>query len=197
VTGGRRPPRRSRPEAPSTLQRLLPECDKREEHSRWIDASPAAVWAALHETRATDLPMARTMMWIRSAGRTHLDGPLLEMRPAQQPLAETEGVEIVRGLVTKAWRPTPQVLRLPAGADAFFAFNQPGWVKVGLDMRLTPERGGTRLSTETRCRATDARSRMAFALYWVLIRIGSGLIRRETLAAIGRRAERTAPSGGR
>jgi len=70
-------------------------------------------------------------------------------------------------------------------------------VKVGIDLRLTPEWGGTRLSTETRCRATDARSRITFALYWALIRIGSGLIRRETLAAIARRAEPTARPGGR
>jgi hypothetical protein len=179
-----------------TLHLVLPEYDRREVHSRWIDASPAAVWAALHETIAADLPVSKALMSIRSAGRTKLMGPLLAMRPDQQPLAETEGHEIVRGLVTRAWRPTPRIHRLPPGASAFTAFDEPGWVKVAIDLRLTPERRGTRLSTETRCKTTDGRSQVVFALYWTLIRIGSGIIRRETLAAVARRAERVPRASG-
>ncbi len=175
----------------TTLERLLPEYDQREVHSRWINAEPTVVWAALHEATAADLPFARVLMRIRSGGRTHLAGPLLELRPALQPLGKTEGREIVAGLISQAWRLIPRTKKVSGGQEAFAAFNEPGWVKVGIDIRLIPERGGTRLRTETRCKATDGRARMVFGMYWVLIRAGSGLIRRETLAAVCRRAEQT------
>ncbi len=59
-----------------------------------------------------------------------------------------------------------------------------------MDFVLEPEEAGTRLSTETRVTATDARSRVQFALYWLAIRGGSGLIRRDMLRAIASRSER-------
>lgn len=173
----------------TTLERLLPEYDQREVHSRWINADPTVVWAALYEASAADLPLARILMGLRSAGRTRLDGPLLELRPALQLLGKIEGREIVAGVITQAWQLIPRTKKIFGGQEAFAAFNEPGWVKVGIDFRLIPERGGTRLRTETRCQATDSRSRAAFAVYWLLIRAGSGLIRRETLAAVCRRAE--------
>jgi hypothetical protein len=173
----------------TTLERLLPEYDQHEVHSRWIDADPMVVWVALHEVTAIDLPLARVLMWMRSGGRSRLNGPLLDMRPALQLFGKTEGHEIVSGLITQAWQLTPRTKKVLGGQEAFTAFDEPGWVKVGIDFRLTPERGGTRLRTETRCKATDDRVRAMFGVYWGLIRAGSGIIRRETLVAVGRRAE--------
>ena len=178
--------------APRTLDRILPSYDQHEVHSRWIRADPAAVWGAMQQTTAADIPLSRLLMWVRSAGRERLQGPLPKLRPALQMLAQTEGHELVQGLITKAWRPTPKTMRLAGGPEAFTAFDEPGWVKVVIDIRLSPERGGTRMSTETRCLATDRRTRVAFGAYWLVIRAGSGLIRRETLAAVGRLAERPA-----
>ena len=40
----------------SPLDRVLPQFAHREEHTIVVDASPEAVWAALHEVRAADLP---------------------------------------------------------------------------------------------------------------------------------------------
>ena len=37
--------------------------------------------------------------------------------------------------------------------------------------------------------ATDLRTRARFGLYWLAIRCGSGLIRRDMLRAVARRAE--------
>ncbi|WP_433167149.1 hypothetical protein [Kribbella sp. CA-247076] len=48
------------------------------------------------------------------------------------------------------------------------------------------------LVTETRVIASDARSRRRFALYWLLIRAGSGVIRRVWLHAISSRAHANA-----
>ncbi len=69
------------------------------------------------------------------------------------------------------------------------AFAEPGWVKVGYDLVLRADGAGTLLSTETRVEATDARTRVLFGVYWTLIRLGSGLIRRDMLRAVARGAE--------
>jgi hypothetical protein len=74
-------------------------------------------------------------------------------------------------------------------AEGLRAFDEPGWAKTGMDFVLEAEGAGTRLTTETRITATDARSRALFAIYWLAIRAASGLIRRDMLRAIARRAE--------
>jgi hypothetical protein len=69
------------------------------------------------------------------------------------------------------------------------AFAEPGWVKVGFDLVLEPAGAGTRLTTETRITATDRGTRARFGLYWLVVRVGSGLIRRDMLRAVAQRAE--------
>lgn len=48
----------------------------------------------------------------------------------------------------------------------------------------------TRLTTETRVICSDPSARRKFLIYWMLIRLGSGLIRRVALRAIRKHAER-------
>jgi len=182
---------------PTTLDRFLPEFDQHEVHSRWINADPASVWTAVHEVTADEVPLARMLMRVRRPNQARMAGPLLQRRSALRLLAQTEGTEIVRGMVTQAWRPTPRIRNLADLQEGFAAFSEPGWIKVGLDIRVAAERGGTRLTTETRCKATDATAGAVFRMYWMLIRAGSGLIRRESLAAIARRAERVSHSSDR
>lgn len=176
---------------PTTLDRFLPEFDQHEVHSRWINADPAAIWASMHEVTAEEVPLARMLMRVRRPAQPRMAGPLLQRPSALRLLAQSEGTELVRGMITQAWRPTPRIKDLANFREGFAAFSQPGWIKVGLDIRIAAERGGTRLTTETRCKATDGKAGAVFRLYWMLIRAGSGLIRRETLAAIARRAERS------
>ena len=75
-------------------------------------------------------------------------------------------------------------LRKVEGREHFSSFDEPGYAKVAFNFRL--EDG--ELSTETRIAGTDAHARRRFGLYWLLIRPGSGLIRREWLRAIEKRA---------
>jgi hypothetical protein len=175
-----------------TLDRFLPKYDKRELHSKYIAADPATVWTALHEATTDDLPITRVLMRIRTGGKTKLNGPLLGSRPALQPLSVTEGVELVSGMISQYWRLIPDHPDVPRNNDAFIAFNQPGWIKLGIDFRLTPEGDGTRLSTETRCVATDGKTLLAFQLYWAFIRLFSGFVRIEILQAVAKLAERKA-----
>jgi len=76
-------------------------------------------------------------------------------------------------------------------AADFAAFSTPGTAKAAMDFRLEPLAGGrTRLSTETRILCADDAARRSFGRYWLAVRAGSGLIRREILARVKRAAER-------
>jgi hypothetical protein len=107
----------------------------------------------------------------RPRARARLDRPGLELGDAERALVD--------------------------GPTAFSSFGDPGWAKVRTDFRLEPERGGTRFSTQARVLATDARTRCVFGAYWVVVRIGSGLIRHDLLRAIARRAEADSTLGVR
>jgi hypothetical protein len=54
-----------------------------------------------------------------------------------------------------------------------------------MNFRLLAGPDGTELVTETRVISTDAATARRFAAYWLMVRIGSGLIRRDLLRAVG------------
>ncbi len=175
---------------------LLPCADFRERHDRRIAAPPAAVWDALFALRPTDLALTRTLMAVRTlparlTGRARprpVTGRLLEHAPI--PVLITDpGRAVVAGGVLQPWKlrggtPPPSL-----DVDALREFDEPGWVRCAMDFVLEPDGDGTHLSTETRVHATDPRTRARFGLYWLVIRAGSGLIRRDMLRAVARRAE--------
>jgi hypothetical protein len=71
------------------------------------------------------------------------------------------------------------------------AFAEPGFVKAALTFRFIGRADGTTLAeTDTRVAATDPAARRGFGRYWLLVRGFSGLIRRDWLRAVARRAER-------
>jgi hypothetical protein len=101
---------------------------------------------------------------------------------------------LVAGAAGQPWR-----LRGGETADVvdlagFSAFARPGFVLIATSFELEAAGEGTRLSTETRVQPTDAAAARAFRPYWWAIRAGSGLIRRDMLHAVRRRAERDAAS---
>jgi hypothetical protein len=180
-----------------TLDDLLPAPHFSERHERRIAAPPAAVWQAVQELRLGDLALSRALMAVRLlparlAGREQasrmVDGRLLEEGPV--PVLATEPAHaVVAGGVLQPWKLTGGEEPPALDAAALQAFAEPGWVKTGFDLVIEPNGAGTRLTTETRVTATDARTRARFGLYWLFIRAGSGLIRRDMLRAVARRAE--------
>jgi hypothetical protein len=96
-------------------------------------------------------------------------------------MAATPEQELVLGTSGRFWelRARPRTQPDPGGAVAAMAF------------LLEDKRGGILLTTETRVAVEDRAARRRFAFYWVVIRIGSGLIRRDLLHAVRRRAERS------
>ena len=101
---------------------------------------------------------------------------------------------MVYGGVLQAWRLTggEQPPALDAGGVREFA--EPGWVRIGMEFRLTPAVGGTHLSSETRVAATDSATRRRFNRYWLIVGPGSSAIRWEVLTAVALKAEARAGS---
>jgi hypothetical protein len=180
-----------------TIDELLPAPHFREHHERRIAAPPAAVWQAVQELRLRDLALSRALMGIRLlparlAGREQasrlVESRLFDGGPVTLLDSDPDHA-VLGGGVMQPWKLTggeePPELDVPA----LQAFSEPGWVKVGFDFVIEPTGSGSRVTTETRVTATDPRTRARFGLYWLFVRAGSGLIRRDMLRAVARRAE--------
>ncbi|MFL6129414.1 MAG: hypothetical protein ACJ73E_10165 [Mycobacteriales bacterium] len=169
------------------LDQVLPRWDHRERHSVAVDAAPDAVWRAVEEVSWRSVPAFRVLTRLRSPGRPApaLDRPVLErMLAGGFTVLGRSADELVVGSVVRLAAPRGAV---PLGAEpagTVRGFDRPGHYKVALGFRLA----GGRLSTETRVLATDPASRRAFGRYWLVVRLPGGLIRREWLRAIRRRA---------
>jgi hypothetical protein len=178
------------------LDRRLPRWDFREVHRRRVEAPPAEALRIALELRVRDLPLSAALMALRMApaalaarrlpagGRQQLFESFRRLGFVELGRSERE---IVLGAVGRFWRLREQLEPL-TDADAFERFDAPGYAKGALNLLALPAGGGTELVTETRVQATDERARRAFRPYWVPVRLGGGLIRRELLRAVALRA---------
>ena len=173
------------------LDSVLPEFQFSERHHTWVDASPEAALAAAREVSLADMPLARLLMRFRGM-RTLARGPLWEQLLAGGfvGLGETPGHEVLAGAIGQMWKLSGGHAPKVASAVEFAAFNQPGYAKAAMNLSVRDINGRCELVTETRVFAIDAAARRAFSRYWLLIRPGSGIIRRVWLRAAKRRAER-------
>jgi hypothetical protein len=178
------------------LEELLPHPDHVTRQGRWIAAPPSVVWDALHEVKLTGLPVTVVLSAARflpvllaGKGFGHLhDRPFLDVLPV--PLLSSEPPEsVVFGGALQAWRLTGGKEPPTLDADGLRAWSEPGWVKAGMDFRLSPVGNGTQLSSETRIVSTDDGSRRRFAVYWAFVEPGSTAIRWELLTAVALKAE--------
>jgi hypothetical protein len=177
------------------LDDVLPVADHITRQSRVIEAPRSVVWEELHRLKLRSLPVSLVLSAVRVmpvlvAGRWRggLDRRFLDVVPIPV-LASEAPTAVVFGGVLQAWRLTggerPPVL----DADGVREFAEPGWVKIGMEFRLTPAVGGTHLTCETRIAATDPSTRRRFDRYWFVVGPGSSAIRWELLAAVAVRAE--------
>lgn len=165
----------------SELDRVIPQWDMRTLRSIDIDAAPARIWRAMHETTMRETRIARMLFRIRGLPSA-ADRSILELE-GFATIADEPERELLVGAVGKPW-----TLRggLVAGAGVA-TFDLPGYARMALNVTLA----GATLATETRVRCTDGRSRVLFRLYWLVVGPLSGVVRDDWLRAIKRRAERT------
>ncbi len=192
----------------------MPEYDVVERHGTVVRAAPDVVFSAIRSADLSGNLLTRALLaaraipaglvdFARSPGaaltdirirrRTRSNGlRLAEFESAGfKVVAERVPEELVIALLGRFWTPRGGLRRDVSAAD--FAVGPPGGhALAGWNFTVVPRPDGTSdLRTETRvwC-AADARLR--FRTYWLIVRPGSGLIRRAMLRAIRREAERRA-----
>jgi hypothetical protein len=195
------------------LDELMPRYDVVERHATVVRAAPAATYAAIREADLSGGPLTRTLLLLRMApaallallrspraasaewrerrARRARGGARLAdfERAGFRVVAERPPEEVVIGLLGRFWTPRGG-LCADVSADTFRAAPRAGQALAGWNFTVSARPDGRcELRTETRvwC-APDAR--LKFRLYWLVVRPGSGLIRRSMLRAIRRRAER-------
>ncbi|MFN0178687.1 MAG: hypothetical protein ACKVZ0_07770 [Gemmatimonadales bacterium] len=178
----------------SHLDSIAPVWQFAEFHEKTIAAPPTQVYRAAELVRADEIRLFRLLTAIRRGGRplpgTILDAgtrePLIEVaiRGGFVDLVRAPPVELVFGSAVLTRKGQPR----PATPAEYRAPQRAGTALATMNFVVTPTRGGSRLTTETRIYANDAWARQRFAVYWRLIYPGSALIRRMWLAAIARRA---------
>ena len=185
-------------DGPGTLlDQAMPAWDVAEHHQRRVAADLDAVWAALLATPMSDLSVTRALMRVRTFGRGTPGSPARTVVEALPPGEITRRAprELLLGLVAPV-RLRNSAADLPVlRTTTVVELQRPlpdGWVRIATDFRLVAAGAGTTtLSTDTRVLATGPRAKRAFRAYWLAVGWGSGLVRRELLRAVARRAEAT------
>jgi hypothetical protein len=179
----------------SPLDRVLPRYAHGEVHATDVHAAPDAVWSALHGVTARELPLTRVLTTVRGLGVGRADRPVLSAFVLRgfTVVVDEPPWALVAAAAGQPWRLRGGEMVRLEDRDACAGFARPGFVLMGLSFALEPDGDGrTRLVTETRVQPTDAGAARRFRPYWWAVRAGSGLIRRDLLRAVRRRAERTA-----
>ena len=181
---------------PATLlDEIMPEYQFYEKHSTRIHARPEQVIQAVRDSTFGDWEAFVTLMRIRGwvsrrpfheTGDLH-DKRVLDAFSESGYLSGGSEHEIAMfGLWDARANRQPDVRTLQDFADC----RNPGTVKMAYNFNVEDAGGGwSTITAETRVLALDDATRRGMARYWRLIVPGSGLIRREWLDAIKRRAE--------
>ena len=180
----------------------MPEYHFVERHQALVRAPASTVHRSLMEVDFGGHPVVRLLLGLRS-----LPGRLLRRRVWTRPtyslrlrdasgfgfvfLEERPPHQVVLGLTGRFWQVSGGLL--PTDPRTFRDCVPAGSARVAWSFELTP-RGddATLLSTETRILCADAAARRAFGRYWLLVRPGSGLLRRVLLRSVQADAERSA-----
>lgn len=157
------------------LDEAMPRWQFRERHEIHINADPQRIYDAIRAVRADEITLFRTLTWIRRGGRNLPEGILNAGKT--KPILDVATETTFRYLADDPPREIVVGTHIARGIDA------------AMNFLITPEASGCRVTTETRVFAADAKARRRFALYWFVIRPGSGIIRRMWLRAVKRRAQ--------
>ena len=181
------------------LESIMPAYDVQEVHTTHVDAPPAKAYAAILAVTPGETALARPFLWVRTlparvGGTGRIDDalwsrPFLTV-PSPAILGSAPDKEIVVGLIGEFWKLRHGKRVEVQSREQFMAFNRSGFAVSTLSFHVDPESSGSRVTTITRVRTTDADSRRAFLRYWRVIGTGSAVLRRTWLRAVKARAER-------
>jgi hypothetical protein len=155
----------------SHIDEIMSRWQFEEHHEIQINAPPERIWAAIRDVTPREIRFFQTLTAIRRFGRS--GGENILNAPDTKPILDVATHSGFHVLIDEA--PRELVIGTHVAPQALAVMN----------FRLD----GKRLTTDTRVFARTDKARRAFAIYWRLIRPGSGIIRVSWLDAIKRRAE--------
>jgi hypothetical protein len=183
------------------LDQFIPNFQFRQVHSIMINASASRVISSVKSLRPADVPLVGALMALRSVPALLFEGKRYAPNSGEQPLihqiigsgflilGEEPDRELALGTIGQFWKPAGNLCRDIATPNQFQDFQEKGWAKAGWNFFVERTGNKTRLTTETRIVAFGTGAKRKFGFYWLIIRGGSGLIRRTILSAIKRNAE--------
>lgn len=171
----------------TVLEQVLPHPDFASRHTRWVDAPPERVWHALTTMSLAQLRITRPLVALRHLDHARESRPLFEHGPLTMLQTQPPSYAL-GGAIARPWQFRPERHELSSPHE-LATFMEPGWAVYATEFVLEPRDGGVQLTTRTRGRCTDAASRRRFGAYWALIRMPSGLVRRDLLATAARVAQ--------
>jgi hypothetical protein len=166
---------------------FMPKYDFSETHDITIRARAERVYNALNEANLCESPIIRWLFFLR--GLPSRKTTLRDMRQMRfEMLGESLNREILLGLAGQFWTIRGNLQKI--NRENFKEFHEEGFAKAVWDFSLEEASGETKLTTKTRIECLDANSRKSFGFYWTFIQPFSGLIRKEMLKTVKRKAER-------
>jgi hypothetical protein len=157
----------------SHLDEIVPRWQFEERHEIRIAAPPERIYSAIRLVTAREIRFFQILTTIRCMGRCRERESILHAPPTK-PIIDVAVKSGFRILADDA--PRELVIGTHVAPEAIAVMN----FHVGADGLVT---------TETRVFARTDAERRKFAVYWRIIRPGSGIIRVSWLEAIKRRAE--------
>jgi hypothetical protein len=179
------------------LDELLPAYDVAARYDILVQASPAETAAALENTDFSESRLTKLLLGLRTLGRGRPDsstGTQVERlrRAGFIELANVPQKEIVFGVVGRFWRPDSGIIT-GLSTEEFIDFHTEGCAKAVWNFAIAAESERlTRVITETRIQAFGRSARWKFRAYWQVVGLFSGIIRKEILALMKRKAEMSA-----
>jgi hypothetical protein len=176
------------------LDDIMPEYQFFERHSARIHARSELVMQAIRQSTFGDMKFLITLLKIRGAAlRIHDSGDFLQDKRVLDAFSESgylsggsEHEIVMFGVWNARANRRPEVRT----SQEFTAYREQGAVKMAYDFNVEDRGGGwSTISTETRVLALDDVTRRGMGRYWRLIVPGSGLLRRQWLEGIQKRAE--------
>ena len=172
----------------SLLDEILPHYDVSASYSIRIKSNPEKIFSILSQGVPTGT-ITRLLMLLRGVPRLlqkTAPGPVPE--EAFYRLKELKNREVVIGIVGQFWKPVSCPLPIHS-LQEFLDFQKNGYCKAALNLRILPQESGECIvKTETRVLGYGS-AKEHFRQYWQLIGPFSGMIRKEILRKIRKKAE--------
>ena len=166
--------------------KYLPSYHFTETYRLTVNASPSKIFPFITQLDLSGSPVIRFLFSLRGMPASMLTLHGLG-KGKFQTLETIPDKEIIIGLIGRFWVPSGDLQDFKPAE--FSSLELQGYAKASWDFRLVPDGNTTVVETETRIFCCDETCRKKFSRYWFFIKPFSGLIRKEILKSIKRKAE--------